>query len=272
MGRFKKEYNKIEFYLMKKNLIGLALIIFSLKMVMGQKSIQSSDIEIHSQLTFLRVSPEDKVDFEGGMQALGSLSKKVQLDEKFDWLTYKSNTNQYLVITFSDGLEDVLTLNDYQKTFQEKGSGESFRKTIQAMAKLDITVDKNYIIQMVLPWSTVEGISVYQFPLATMVEYVIPTDDIEQFDTAMRQLAVLLEETKYPYPLESNRGNIGAYGTMALVWFYDNRDNFLGRNSLLKWMDEHGQTEAFQKIMQTLETISSSTVEYRFDYQKMMSY
>lgn len=241
-------------------------------LVLGQKSIQASDIEIHTQLTFLKVSHQDVANFERDMGLLRKLSKEGKLEENFDWLTYKSDTDQYLIINFSNGLDDVLTLEGYRNAFYEKGTGKAFDALIKSMADLNISVERNYIIQMLLPWSTVAAISVSEFPLATMTEYDIPTNTIEQFDVAMRQLVALLKKTEYPYPLESNRGSIGAYGTMALVWFYDDRDDYMGKNNLLNWMERHGATQALQSILNTLNSISESTRTYNLRYEKSLSY
>ena len=77
---------------------------------------------------------------------------------------------------------------------------------------------------------------------------------------------------EYPYPLESNRGSLGAYGTMTLVWFYDDRDAYFENNSLLEWMGKHNRQEEFQAIMETIEGLSLSSKTYHFSYQKQLSY
>lgn len=125
---------------------------------------------------------------------------------------------------------------------------------------------------MLLPWSTVREISVSEFPLATMVERQVPAKNIEGYDSAMRKLTALLKKVEYPYSLESNRGALGAYGTMTLVWFYDDRDAYFGNNSLMEWMGRRGRQEECQAIMETIEGLGLSTKTYHFDYQKELSY
>jgi len=88
----------------------------------------------------------------------------------------------------------------------------------------------------------------------------------------MRKLAILLKKVGYPYPLESNRGSVGAYGTMNLVWFYDDRDAYFGKNSLLEWMDRQGGHDECRAIMETIKKLSRFTKTHHFDYQKEMSY
>nr|WP_299339644.1 hypothetical protein [Allomuricauda sp.] len=249
-----------------------SITVFAPLMLLGQQSIQPNDIEIHSQLTLLTVSPDEVSDFEGDMNALSELSRQVELEEQYDWLTYKSDKGQYLIVNFSSGISDALTLEEYRKGFQKKGGGEAFDTIMDAMLKHSISVDKNCLIQMLLPWSTVREISVLEFPLATMVEYQIPTKNIESFDSAMRKLVALLKKVEYPYPLESNRGSLGAYGTMNLVWFYDDRDAYFGNNSLDDWMGRHGNQEEFRVIMETIEGLSLSTKAYNFSYQGQLSY
>ncbi len=273
MEKSRKEWpNKAKSIEMNKIIIIVSILMLGPFLVLGQKSIQASDIEIHTKLTFLKVPGRDVASFEQGMGLLRELSKEVNFTENFDWLTYKSDTDQYLIINFSNGLEDVLTIEGYRNAFHEKGAGKAFDALMKAMADLSISVERNYIIQMLLPWSTVKAISVSEFPLATMIEYDIPTNDIEQFDITMRELVALLKKTNYPYPLESNRGSIGAYGTMALVWFYDDRDDYMGKNNLLDWMERHGAKQTLQSIMNTLNSISESTRTYNLRYKKTLSY
>lgn len=215
---------------------------------------------------------EDIPDFETKMGQLSDLSKKVGLEEKYDWLTYTTDSNKYLIVNFSNGLSDVLGVDSYRKAFQNIEKAEEFDNIIGDLQQLDIQVERNYVIQMLLPWSTVEEISVSEFPLATMIEYNVPINKIESFDTAIGTLADLLKKTKYPYPLESNRGSIGGYGTVAFVWFYDNRNDFFGKNNLLQWMKEHKRMEKFQSIMEIMEKTYRSKNTYNFDYQKALSY
>ena len=257
---------------MHKTILVCSFTAFSSLILYGQKSIQKEDIEIYSQLTLLTVSPEDIPNFETDMNAFSKLSKQVELEEEYDWLAYKSDTGQYLIVNFSSGIADALTLDSYRKEFHEKGEGEAFDVILDALKQRNIVINKNCLIQMLLPWSTVREISVSEFPLATMVERQVPTKNIEGYDSAMRKLVALLKNVEYPYPLESNRGALGAYGTMTLVWFYDDRDAYFGNNSLMEWMRRRGHQEECQAIMETIVGVSLSTKTYHFDYQKELSY
>ncbi len=257
---------------MNRIIVLISLLVFSPFMILGQKSIQSSDVEIHTQLTFLRVPQKDVVAFEKGMGELSKLSKKVKLGENYDWLTYTSDTGQYLIINFSTGLDDVLTIESYRNAFHKKGASKPFDTILNSILQLDILVERNYLKQMLLPWSTVREISVSEFPLATMVEYQIPTKNIEAYDSTMRQLVALLKKVEYPYPLESNRGSLGAYGVMTLVWFYDDRNDYFGKNSLLNWMEKHGDKKELLSILNAFKNISESTRTYNFRYKKLLSY
>ncbi len=257
---------------MLKTSIVCLFAAFNAIMLHGQKSIQPGDIEIHSQLTLLTISPDEVSDFERDMSALSELSKQVELEEQFDWLTYKSDLGQYLIVNFSSAISDALTIDGYRKEFRRKGVGKAFDTIVDALLQRTISIDKNHLIQMLLPWSTVREISVSEFPLATMVEHQIPTKNIEEFDGAMRKLVALLKKVEYPYPLESNRGSLGAYGTMTLVWFYDDRDAYFGNNNLLNWMARKGNQEEFQALMETIEGLSLSSKAYHFSYQKQLGY
>ena len=257
---------------MLKTSIVCLFAAFNAIMLHGQKTIQQDDIEIYSQLTLLTISPDEVSNFERDMNALSKLSKQVELGEQFDWLTYKRDNGQYLIVNFSSGISDALTIDQYRTGFKEKGVEQAFDTIMDALLQRTISIDKNHLIQMLLPWSTVREISVSEFPLATMVEYQIPTKNIEDHDSAMRKLVALLKKVKYPYPLESSRGSLGAYGTMTLVWFYDSRDAYFGKNSLLNWMARHGSQEEFQTVMEKIEGLSLSTKAYHFSYQKQLSY
>lgn len=272
MEKSSKGDNEAHVYTLYKIFMVWLMVIFAPLMLYGQQSIQPNDIEIYSQLTLLTVSSDDVSDFERGLKTLSELSKQVGLEEKYDWLTYKSDNGQYLIVNFSSGITDALTLAGYREGFQKKEKGEVFDTIRDTMLQRDISVDKNHLIQMLLPWSTVREISVLEFPLATMVEYQVPIKNIEDFDGAMRKLVALLKKVEYPYPLESNRGSLGAYGTMTLVWFYDDRNAYFGNNSLNDWMDRYDKQEEFSAIMETIKGLSLSTKTYNFSYQKLLSY
>jgi hypothetical protein len=68
---------------------------------------------------------------------------------------------------------------------------------------------------MILPWSTISEMSVSEFPLAEMVEYSYSLKNINEIDSILRKIVTLLKDTKYPYPLEGNRGSLWAY-----IWLY----------------------------------------------------
>ena len=125
---------------------------------------------------------------------------------------------------------------------------------------------------MLLPWSTVKEISVSEFPMAKMIEYKIKADKTDVFDEEIRKLVKILKETKYPYPLEGNRGSLGAYGTMTLVWFYDDISDFNGIKSLDNWVEKHNRKKEVQIILETINEISESRNMYNLSYKKELSY
>jgi len=174
----KMEGFRYEYSIEMKRIILLVLVLGPV-LIFAQQSIQPSDIEIYSQLTLLKVTSEDVPNFERDMAALSRLSKQIELEEHYDWLTYKSDEGDYLIVNFSNGIKDVLTIESYEAAFHEKGVGSAFDIALQSMAGHGISVERNCLIQMLLPWSTVNAISVSQFPLATMVEYSVPAKSIE---------------------------------------------------------------------------------------------
>ncbi len=111
------------------------------------------------------------MEFEKNLNSLSKFAKKVKLNENYDWLLYESNKGQYLTANFSEGIKDILTAEDYRTAFQNQNLGIGFEKAIESIKDIGITSDKNYLKQMLPPWSTVEQISVSEFPLAHMIEY-----------------------------------------------------------------------------------------------------
>jgi hypothetical protein len=250
----------------------LIIILFIPIIALGQKSIQKSDIEIHTQLTLLSVDSIDALEFEASMNSLSKLARRAKLKEDYDWLVYKTDSDQYLIVNFSNGIKDVLTLKDYRIEFQNQKVGIEFEKAVESIKHLGITSDRNYIKQMVLPWSTVEQISVSEFPLAEMIEYKIKANKIDVFDKEIRKLVGILKETKYPYPLEGNRGSLGAYSTMTLVWFYNDIIEFKGVKSIDNWMEKQNRKKEVQKIIKNINGISESKKVHTLTYKKKLSY
>lgn len=250
----------------------LIIILFVPIIIFSQKSIDKNDIEISTQLTLLTVEQNDVTEFKKHMKALSKLAKDIKLEEDYDWLLYKSDKSEYLLINFSNGIHDILTLSDYKEEFHRNKTDKEFDKIISSISKLDISVKNNYIKEMLLPWSTVEQISVSEFPLATMEEYLLSMDKIDQLDTEIRKLVGILKETDYPYPLEGNRGSVGAYGTITLVWFYDDFDKFYGSNSLYNWMARNNKKKELQSILNNINGIAESRKTYKLTYKKELSY
>ena len=77
--------------------------------VSGQISISNEDIEIHTQLTLLTVEKNDISEFEEQLRKIAKLSQKIKLEIDYEWLTYKSDSQQYLFVNFSNGIKDILT-------------------------------------------------------------------------------------------------------------------------------------------------------------------
>ncbi|UZR98505.1 hypothetical protein [Chondrinema litorale] len=125
---------------------------------------------------------------------------------------------------------------------------------------------------MLLPWSTVKEISVTEFPFSKMIEYQISADKMDEFDFQIRRLVKILKETKYPYPLEGNRGFLGAYGKMTLVWFYDSATNFKGYNNLLEWVKKYDREIELHTVLSKINEITKSSYTYNLTYKKDLSY
>ena len=240
--------------------------------VSGQISISNEDIEIHTQLTLLTVEKNDISEFEEQLRKIAKLSQKIKLEIDYEWLTYKSDSQQYLFVNFSNGIKDILTLADYRKKFQLYNLEKEFDEYIHSIYQLDVLVNKNYIKQMLLPWSTVEQISVNEFPLTTMVEYKVHSNKINEFDNQIRKLVKVLKKTNYPYPLEGNRGFVGAYGTMTLVWFYDNRNDFEEKNKLSEWVKQYNKSEELQSILDKINELTDTKKVYKLTFKKELSY
>lgn len=240
--------------------------------VMGQNSIKDRDIEIHTQLTLLAIAKNDMPSFENNLSKIVKLSRSIELEEDYEWLTYISDSGQYLFVNFSYGIEDILTIDSYRKKFRQNNAEKEFDTIIQSIYQLDVSVLKNYIKQMLLPWSTVQQISVAEFPLTKMVEYKVHSDKMIEFDREIRKLVKILKETNYPYPLEGNRGAIGGYGTMTLVWFYDNRIDFEGKNKLSDWVARHNRMDELESILTKVNELSEYQTVYNLTYREELSF
>ena len=239
---------------------------------MSQHSISENDIEVNTQLTLLTIEPDDADEFEKNMKSVATLAKKINLGEALDWLVYTSDSNDYLIVNFSIGIHDVLTLNDYKVEFNRHNVGKEFNQAMESINKLGVSFNKNYVKEMLLPWSTVKQISVSEFPRAKMVEYKIAANKLNTFDNEIRKLVRMLKETNYPYPLEGSRGSVGAYGKVTLVWFYEDRAKYEGDNNLINWVTRHNRTDELKAILDEIGRISQSKEIYNFSYKKELSY
>ncbi len=238
----------------------------------AQSAIEAADIEVTTQLTFIEVGMESDDELRQTLSDISTLSKNIGLDERFDWLTYEINQGKYLIINFSDGVEDALKSDNYIAAFSQSEEGYGFGKSVSDLMACDLHITRHFLKEMVKPWSTVEGISVSEFPKTTLVEYQIPINYYGAFDQLARMLASLLQEVNYPYPLEGNRGAIGSYGRTFLVWFYDDQLDEAIEEHLQNWMDVNGRLDDYLAIKESLDDLASQKEEIDLVYLKELSY
>jgi len=238
----------------------------------SQSPITESDIAIRSQLTIVKVAADDLQVFESSLTTISSLAKKNELAETYDWLTYKTAPGQFLFITFSIGLNDLLTIESYKRQFSQSPDSLEFKKALDNLGACGIQVEDNHILEMILPWSTVSEISASVHPNATMSVFNIRPNSFEQFDQTMRDMVTLLKEVDYPFPLESNRGGLGAYGSVALVWFYNKTMTQNIYDDIEEWMMERDRLTAWSKYMKAIEEMKISRKDWHPRFQKDLSY
>ncbi|WP_299434555.1 hypothetical protein [uncultured Aquimarina sp.] len=238
----------------------------------AQDSISVNDIEITTQLTFVEVQESSKQKFEKAISKLSLLAKEIKLKEDLDWLVYKFGTNKYLFINFSMDMGDVLKLKNYQDEFSKVGKATEFEIIIHELKFCEFVITRNFLQEMLLPWSSVKAISVTKHPLTTMIEFSIYPKYMNEFDQRTRQLAKLLKETNYSYPLEGNRGSLGAYSSVFHIWFYDDEMQGDINDHLEDWIAKKGKLQEFKTIMKSIETTIHLKKEYQLKYLPNLSY
>ncbi len=256
---------------MPRSIISI-LLLFVTTTSDAQSAIKAADIEVTTQLTFIEVGMESDDALRQTLSNISTLSKKIGLDERFDWLTYEINQGKYLIVNFSNGAEDVLKSEDYITTFSQSEEGYAFGKLVSDLMACDLQISRHFLKEMIKPWSTVDGISVSEFPKTTLIEYHVPINYFGAFDQLARMLASLLQEVNYPYPLEGNRGMIGSYGRTFLVWFYDDQLDETIEEHLQNWMDVSGRLDDYLAIKESLDDLASHKEEMDLIYLKELSY
>lgn len=202
---------------------------------------------------------------------VASLAKEVQLDARYNWQFYEINRNEFLLVTYSDDVESILTFEDYKEAFMASEKSALFSKALDYLSSCNIVVKRNFVMAKYLPWSTVKEVSVSRFPLATMKECEIELNKVDRYDEEMRKLVSLLSDTQYPCPLESSRGHIGAYSRMFQIWYYDDASLFEGENSLGKWLERAGKRNQYRTIMLYLEYLCKPLHQFEFELMKELS-
>ncbi|WP_299278023.1 hypothetical protein [uncultured Psychroserpens sp.] len=246
----------------------LLLILLISNLGFSQSSITQKDIEICTQLTLLNVDEEDDTNFQKHLKTIADKAKEFKIDYEYDWLTYKTEKGEYLIVNFSDNLKSILTLNDYRKVFTMANSDQVFNDAVKKISMLNVNVKFNYVKEMILPWSTVSEMSVSAFPYAEMIEYEFSTQSIDKIDVVLRKFSKLLLESNYPFPLETSRGSIGAYEKITLVWFYPNTINFNGMNTPKNWMKNKGKFKEYNSLLNEIESLTKNRKTFKLSYQK----
>ncbi len=249
----------------------LLLLLLIVNLGFGQSSITQKDIEIYTQLTLLKVNEKDDANFQKHLKTIADKAKEFKIDYEYDWLTYQTENDEYLIVNFSDDLKSILTLYDYQKVFINANYGQLFDNAMRKLSMLDINVKFNYVKEMILPWSTVAEMSVSEFPYAEMIEYEFSSQSLDKIDIVLRKLSKLLLESDYPFPLETSRGSLGAYGKITLVWFYPDTSNFDGMNTPKDWMKNKDKLKEYNLILNEIESLINSRKTFKLSYQKKLS-
>lgn len=249
----------------------LLLILLISHLGFGQSSITQTDIEICTQLTLLEVNKNDEESFQKHLKTIADKAKEFKIAYEYDWLTYKTEKGEYLIVNFSDDLKNILTLSDYQKVFTTANSGQLFKNALREISKLKINIKFNFVKEMILPWSTVSEISVSEFPYAEMIEYELSPLSFDKMDITLRKFSKLLVESKYPFPLEASRGSLGAYGKITLVWFYPESSNFHDMNSPKDWMKKKGKLKEYNLLLNEIENLTKNRKTFKLGYKKELS-
>lgn len=244
-------------------LITFLIVFFNIDEVCAQKSITKRDIAVVTQLTLLKVDSTDVAALKKSMEAISILSKQIELEETYEWLLYSAGYNQFLIINFSEGTEDILTVTSYTNRFKNTKAYQAFLNEIAILKSLKIKIVFNLLKEMILPWSTIEEISVNEFPLATMEVYEYATSSAESLDIKLRNRAKELKNNNFTYPLEVSRGSVGAYGRLFLVWFYDNQNKYKSEKNILS---------EYQDIQEEINTIATPKKVYNLIYKPKLSY
>jgi hypothetical protein len=238
---------------------------------LGQNSISKNDIEIYTQITLIEVDSKDINTFKQNLEILSNIAKQAEFNENYDWLTYQSDSDEFLIITFSDSIQGLLTLDHFEKQFISIREDVAFKNSMRNFNKLGINIKSNFIQEMILPWSTISEMSVTEFPLAEMVEYSYSLKKISEIDSILRKITRLLKETNYPYPLEGNRGSIGAYSKLILVWFLDNFQAYRNEKSIKTWLTKIGRYKEYLDLSARLDELTTHKKVYRLTYIEKLS-
>jgi hypothetical protein len=193
---------------------------------------QVSEEGIFVQVVRLRVDANDVAKWENAVKKIREAAGKSRLSKKLDWLLYRETPANYLIITFSDSLADILTTKSFPAYFSGKESEEIFKNALKELNQTRFVILENNITQQMTALSTVREMSTKTHPMGRLTDYWVKPGKDSEFISIMQDYFKLLKKIEYPYPIEGFRYALFAPGKYQIVTFPDSWAGFFGENDL----------------------------------------
>ncbi len=216
----------------------------------------------------LRLAPSHTRRFEAVLEECAAAARSARLDETHAWMAYREPPGRYWIVQLADD-EGSFALPDDLRGFvsaileKAEAAGETTRNPREEaeaeLAKLEIEVEWNLLLQTKSGWGTVDAMSTATHPKARLIDRTIRPGMEAEFDRALSARTAFFARRDYPLPVEGFVVRAGAPGRAIQVVFPVDWPSFHAATSFFefsKTLDEEGQREYAERKADLLETMS----------------
>ena len=246
---------------MNKRFAQLCLVVVVLLSSQASLPGAQSNEGVYTRTLEIVVQPSDVPAWEAAMASLAKAARRMEIEEKSDWLVYRSGTAKYWIVVNRGTLLKAVTPERFVSAFAGVGQEPSFKTAIASLQTTHFVVTMDTLWQHLYEWSTVKSMSTATHPLAVVTEYSVRPADVDRFDAAMREYVSFLKRIEYPYPVEGFEWRLGRPGRYWSVTFPDTWVSYYGDGALERFSDQKNVGNELVRLRKRLSSTTQSVSE-----------
>ncbi len=224
------------------------------------------------QVRTWRIAPEHVITFTQAIGQMVEAAKQANLAPEWGWVVWSDFPN----FTVVNPMPNMAALDDqgaWTRQFEGTPGQATLEAAMQSLEPVISRITEHEIMEPVPAWSYApEGGADWQTTGAEVLEYWVKPGKMEQFEQHVGEFMAMFKEMNYPYPISGNRVRMGETDKRTWVIFYDSRENYYGKNSTDRLLEQHGLAERWQQNSAGMLSTIADHRNMTLTYAENMSY